>query len=75
MTREMWKMAPWSSTSAVDRDARWANAICERALALRDCWIAVVVGWQHADSQGDNQQLQGLLLSKGFSIKSVYLGP
>ena len=75
MTREMWKMAACSSTSDVDRDARWANAICERALVLRDGWIAVVVGWQHADSQGDHQQLRGLLLSRGFGVNSVCLGP
>jgi hypothetical protein len=33
------------------------------------------LGWQHADSTGDNQRLRGLLLSKGFSVNSVRLGP
>jgi hypothetical protein len=59
------------------RDARWANAICERSAGLCDGWIAVVVGWAHAEPEDENQQLRlrGLLLSQGFSIHPVRLGP
>jgi hypothetical protein len=58
-----------------ERDARWASAICERSADLCDGWIAVVVGWAHADPKFENQQLRCLLLSEGFSVNSVYLGP
>jgi hypothetical protein len=69
----------WSEASrepeGFERDARWANAIYERSAGLCDGWIAVVVGWAHADPATGNQRLRGLLLSKGFSINSVRLGP
>ena len=69
----------WSEASGepegFERDARWAIAICERSAGLRDGWIAAVVGWAHADPATGNQRLRGLLLSKGFSINSVRLGP
>jgi hypothetical protein len=58
-----------------ERDARWTAAICEHSSGLQDGWIAVVVGWQHADPDGENQRLHSLLLSKGFSVNSVCLGP
>lgn len=58
-----------------ERDERWASAICKRSAALRDGWIAVVVGWTHADPAGGNQRLRNLLLSKGVSVNSVRLGP
>jgi hypothetical protein len=77
----VWKIA-WSEASeepgeseGFERDARWAVAISERSSGLSGGWIAVVVGWLHADPEGDNQRLRGLLLSKGFSIKSIRLGP
>jgi hypothetical protein len=60
------------------RDARWAGAICNRISGLHNGWIAVVVGWAHADPEGGNQRLRSLLLSKGFSVNSVHsvcLGP
>jgi hypothetical protein len=58
-----------------ERDARWAAAISERSSGLCGGWIAVAVGWAHADPEGNTQRLRGLLSSKGFSIKSVRLGP
>jgi len=58
-----------------ERDARWASAISDRASGLRDGWIAVVVGWTHADPPGGSQRLRGLLLSKRVSVNSVSLGP
>lgn len=74
----VWKKT-WSEASGepegFERDARWAIAIYERSAGLRDGWIAVVVGWAHADPATGNQRLRGLLLSKGFSINSVCLGP
>jgi hypothetical protein len=61
--------------SSLERDARWERAICERSAGLRDGWIAVVVGWQHANPQGDPQGLRGLLHARGFCVTSVCLGP
>ena len=65
----------WEETGGLDRDARWASTISKRGSSLRNGWIAVVVGWQHADLAGNDQRLQGLLSSKGFRVKSVRLGP
>jgi len=56
------------------RDERWDTAISDRASDLNDGWIAVVVGWQHADSK-ENGRLRSLLSSRGFTVESVYLGP
>lgn len=73
----LWRKA-WSDAfgdNNFERDARWANAISARASGLRDGWIAVVVGWTHADPSGGDQRLRGLLLSMGFSVESVRLGP
>jgi hypothetical protein len=74
----VWRKA-WSEASGesngFERDARWSKAICERSSGLRDGWIAVIVGWKHADPEGEEQRLRGLLLSRGFSVKSVRLGP
>jgi hypothetical protein len=73
----VWQKA-WSEAfgdNNFERDARWASAISNRTSGLRDGWIALVVGWTHADPSGDNQRLRGLLLSKGFSVNSVRLGP
>ncbi len=58
-----------------ERDARWANVIWERSAGLRDGWIAVVVGWAHADPAAGNQRLRGLLSSKGLRVTPVRLGP
>jgi hypothetical protein len=58
-----------------DRDERWAVAISERTANLRDGWIAAVVGWVHADPQGDPRRLRGLLSSRGIDIDSVCLAP
>lgn len=58
-----------------DRDTRWANEICTRTAGLNNGWIAVVVGWAHADPSGDNRRLRSILLSKGYSVHSVRLGP
>jgi hypothetical protein len=73
----LWQTA-WADAYGNDnfeRDARWASAISDRASGLREGWIAVVVGWTHADPSGGDQRLRSLLLSKGFSINSVNLGP
>ncbi len=74
----VWKKA-WSEafeeSGDFERDARWANAIRERSAGLRDGWIAVVVGWAHADPAGEKQRLRGLLSSKGLDVISVHLGP
>lgn len=72
--RTAWSEA-WEEPGGFERDARWVTAISERSSGLHDGWIAVVVGWAHADPTGDNQRLRGLLLSKGFSINPVGLGP
>jgi hypothetical protein len=72
--RNAWSEA-WEETARFDRDARWAATICERSSGLRGGWIAVVVGWQHADPAGDNRRLRGLLASEAFSVESVCLGP
>jgi hypothetical protein len=69
----------WSEPSrdraGFERDARWDTAICKRISGLLGGWIAVVVGWQHADPKGGNRRLSGLLSSKGFSVTPVRLGP
>jgi hypothetical protein len=65
----------WQESGAFERDSRWAATISERSSGLQDGWIAVVVGWQHADPTEDSRRLRGLLLSNGFSVKSVRLGP
>jgi hypothetical protein len=73
----LWRKA-WSEAfgdNNFERDARWASAISDRTSDLSGGWIAVVVGWTHADPAGSDQRLRGLLLSKGFSVNSVRLGP
>jgi hypothetical protein len=78
LINRVWRKT-WAEASGepegFERDARWAIAICERSSGLCDGWIAVVVGWAHADPATGNQRLRGLLLSKGFSVNSVRLGP
>lgn len=73
----VWRKA-WSGALGdedVERDERWANEICERSASLSDGWIAVVVGWQHADPAAGERRLQGLLSSRGLLVRSVCLGP
>jgi hypothetical protein len=73
---DMWSQASSSiSSKDFERDARWVTTICERSAGLSDGWIAVVVGWAHADPATGNQRLPGLLSSKGFSIKPICLKP
>ena len=72
--RKTWSEAS-SEPGGCDRDARWATMICEGVSALRGGWIAVVVGWQHADPTGDSRRLRNCLLSRGFSVNSIRLGP
>lgn len=71
--RNLWAEA--SSDSNFERDKRWADTISGRIEGLHDGWIAIVVGWAHADPEGGDGRLRSLLLSKGFSIRSVCLGP
>src|SRR5262249_19230408 len=75
VSRGMWKEAKSQKPSPIERDTRWERAICERSAALHDGWIAVVVGWQHANPQENSQWLRGLLIKRGFCVNSVYLGP
>lgn len=73
----VWQKA-WSEAFAennFERDARWANAISNRSVGLHEGWIAVVVGWTHADPSAGDQRLRALLLSQGFTVNSVRLGP
>lgn len=72
--RKAWSEA-FEEPGNFDRDARWASAIYERSSGLRNGWIAVVVGWGHADPASGNQRLRGLLSSKGLDVISVRLGP
>jgi hypothetical protein len=72
--RKRWSQA-FGMPGDFDRDARWATMICERSAGLRDGWIAIVGGWQHANPQEDPQRLRGLLRARGFCVNSVYLGP
>lgn len=78
LTERVWRKV-WSEAQGepggFERDSRWATAICERSSGLCGGWIATVVGWQHADPTGDSQRLRGLLLSRGFSVNSIRLGP
>src|SRR5919197_1158068 len=71
----VWRKA-WSDAfgdNNLERDERWARAISDRTSGLSDGWIAVVVGWTHADPASGNQRLRGLLLSMGFSVNSLRL--
>jgi hypothetical protein len=61
--------------ASLERDARWATMLCERSAGLCDGWIAVVVGWAHANPQENPQRLRGLLRARGFCVNAVYLGP
>ncbi len=78
LINQVWRKA-WTERDSTpghfDRDARWNDAICQRISDLHDGWIAVVIGWQHANPEGDNRRLPGLLVSRGFTVNSVYLGP
>lgn len=75
----VWKKA-WSSADPLsskdfERDKTWAKMICKRSSGLHSGWIAIVVGWAHADPEAEDQRLRGLLLSKSFSVNSVCLVP
>jgi hypothetical protein len=73
--RTAWLAASGWPEEGFERDARWANAICERGASLRGGWIAVVVGWAHANPAGNSQRLRSLLSSNGFHVISVSLAP
>jgi hypothetical protein len=73
--RKTWSEALPPQPEDFERDPRWVTAICERSSGLRNGWIAVAVGWAHADPARGDQQLRGLLSSKGLSVISVRLGP
>jgi len=75
VSQDMWDEASRGTPSCVERDARWANAIGERSAGLCEGWIAVVVGWEHADPKGAPERLRGLLRTRGFCVNSVRLGP
>ena len=75
VSRAMWSDASPSMSKDLERDQRWATAITEQSSALRDGWIAVVVGWAHADLTGEATRLGGLLSSSGFRVTPVSLAP
>ncbi|HEV8310195.1 MAG TPA: hypothetical protein VGW35_21230 [Methylomirabilota bacterium] len=75
VSRIMWSDLLPSKPEDFARDKRWAAAISERSSGLRGGWIAIVVGWAHADPAGDNQRLSGLLSSDGFRVHPVCLAP
>ena len=58
VSRVMWANAPDPGPHDFTRDARWATAVRERSAGLHDGWIAVVVGWAHADPTGGSQRLR-----------------
>jgi len=74
--RTAWSEA-WRVPGNLERDARWATEISKRCLGLHDGWVAVVVGWAHADPADENQhqRLRSLLSSKGLDVIPVRLGP
>ena len=74
VSKTLWDGVERNDTK-VERDARWAHALCERSADLHGSWVAVVVGWHHGDPAASKERLRGLLLSKGFSVHSVCLGP
>jgi hypothetical protein len=72
-----WRTA-WSTAYRAEdfeRDARWAREIIARSTGLRDGWIAVVSGWAHADPAAGDQWLRSLLVTHGFEVHAVRLGP
>lgn len=76
VSRGMWAEAAAAAQNPADfeRDVRWVTAICERSSELSDGWIAIVVGWAHADPATADQRLSHLLSSRGFRVESVRLG-
>jgi hypothetical protein len=58
----------------LERDKRWAEMISARSASLHGGWIAVVVGWAHANPEGDPGRLYGLLSARGFTVHSMCLG-
>ncbi len=75
VSRKAWSEASESESQDFGRDERWAIAISERSAGLRGGWIAVVVGWAHANPKGDGRRLCGLLSSRGLHVNSVCLAP
>jgi len=75
VSRKMWSELLPPRPEDFERDKRWAAAVSERSAGLRGGWIAIVVGWAHADPVGDNQRLCGLLSSNGFRVTPVCLAP
>ena len=77
VSKGMWAeaLAAAQNPADVKRDARWVTAICERSSGLSDGWIAIVVGWAHADPATGDQRLHHLLSARGFRVESVRLGP
>ncbi len=75
VSRAIWSDVSPPTLKDLQRDKRWAAAISEQSSGLRDGWIAVVVGWAHADPTGDATRLRGLLSSNGFRVIPVSLAP
>jgi hypothetical protein len=49
VSRKTWSDLLQSGSENPQRDERWAIRISQRSARLRGGWIAVVVGWAHAD--------------------------
>ena len=75
VSRKTWSDLLQSGSEDPQRDERWAIRISQRSACLRGGWIAVVVGWAHADPAGGSRRLCGLLSSSGFRVNSVCLAP
>ena len=75
VSKKAWAEASGSESQDFARDERWAMAIAERSARLHSGWIAVVVGWAHANPKGDDRRLRGLLSSRGFNVNPVCLAP
>lgn len=73
VARKMWSDVIPEVPENFERDKRWEATISERSSGLRGGWIAVVVGWPHADPTGDSQRLHALLSSNGFRLIPVCL--
>lgn len=76
VSRRAWSEATesWGPHDS-QRDARWADGISQRSVGLRGGWIAIAVGWAHADPAGGRERLGCLLASRGFRVNSVCLAP
>lgn len=67
-----WAGAGWYKSPDNERDKRWFKLI-EQATKDNSGWVAVVVGWGHADPERKNGLLRDLLVDAGYAVESVKL--